>query len=52
MLNMRPLVTSGDKSKAFFFLTEFMPFILEYYSNFDNILVKNYNVVFQPICQP
>ncbi len=36
---MRPLVVSGEKPKAFFFLTEFMPFKFEYYSNFVNILV-------------
>ncbi len=29
-----------------------MPFKLEYNSNFDNILVKNLNLVFQPISQP
>ncbi len=37
------------EAKGFFFLTEFMPFKFEYNSNFDNILVKNLNVVFQPI---
>ncbi len=35
--------------KASFFLTEFIPFKFEYNSNFDNIFVKNLNVVFQPI---
>ncbi len=40
-----------DKS-FFFFLTKFIPFKFEYNSNFDNILVKNLNVVFQPIWQP
>ncbi len=37
------------EGKSFFFLTEFMPFKFEYNSNFDNILVKKFNVVFQPI---
>ncbi len=35
-----PLVASV-KPNAFLFLTEFMPFKLEYYSNFDNILVNS-----------
>ncbi len=47
--SMRPLVASGEKPKAFFPLTEFMPFKFEYNSNFDHILVKHSNVVFQPI---
>ncbi len=47
--SMHPLVASGEKTKAFLFLTEFMPFKFEYNSNFDNVLVKNLNVVFQPI---
>ncbi len=42
-------MASGEKPKAFFFLAEFMPFIFEYNSNCDNILVKNLNLVFQPI---
>ncbi len=37
------------ESNRFFFLTKFMLFKLEYNSNSDNILVKNSNVVFQPI---
>ncbi len=47
--SMRPFVASGEKPKAFFSLTEFMPFKFEYNSNFDHILVKHLNVVFQPI---
>ncbi len=35
--SMRPLVASGEKPKAFFPLTEIMPFKFEYNSNFDNI---------------
>ncbi len=35
--------------KLFFSLTEFMPFKFKYKSNFNNILLKNLNVVFQPI---
>ncbi len=42
-------VASGEKSKAFFPLTEIMPFKFEYNSNFDHILVQNSNLVFQPI---
>ncbi len=45
---MRTLVASVEKPKAFFPLTEFMPFKFEYNSNFD-ILVQNSNLVFQPI---
>ncbi len=41
-----------SEAKIFFFLTEFMPFKLEYNSNFYNILVKILNLVFQPIWQP
>ncbi len=37
------------EDKIFFFLTEFMPFKLEYNLHFDNILVKNVHLVFQPI---
>ncbi len=33
----------------FFLLTEFMPFKFKCNSNIDNILVKNSNLVFQPI---
>ncbi len=40
------------EAKSFFFLIELMPFKLKYNSNFDNILVKNSNLVFQPIWQP
>ncbi len=40
------------KAKSFFFLTEFMPFKFKYNFNFDNILVKYLNLVFQPIWQP
>ncbi len=47
--SIRPLVASGEKPKAFFFLTEFMPFKFEYNLNFDYIFVKHSNVVFQPI---
>ncbi len=32
-----PLVASGEKSKAFFPLTEIMPFKFEYNLNVDNI---------------
>ncbi len=46
--SMRPLVASGEKPKAFFPLTEIMPFKFEYNSNFDNILLQNSNLVFQP----
>ncbi len=35
--SMRPLVASGEKPKAFFPLTEIMPFKFEYNLNFDNI---------------
>ncbi len=35
--SMRPLVASGEKTKAFFPLTEIMPFKFECNSNFDNI---------------
>ncbi len=35
--SMCPLVASGEKPKAFFPLTEIMPFKFEYNSNFDNI---------------
>ncbi len=35
--SMRPLVASGEKPKAFFPITEIMPFKFEYNSNFDNI---------------
>ncbi len=34
-------MASGGKPKAYFFLTEFMPFKSEYNSNFDTIFVKN-----------
>ncbi len=44
-----PLVASGEKPKAFFPLTEIMPFKFEYNLNIDNILVQNSNLVFQPI---
>ncbi len=37
------------EDKIFFFLTEFMPFKLEYNLHFDNIFVKNLHLVFQPI---
>ncbi len=40
-----------EDKNYFFLLTEFMPFKFEYNSNFDNILVKNSNLVFQPIWQ-
>ncbi len=50
--SMRPLVASGEKPKAFFPLTEIMPFKFEYNSNFDNILLQNSNLVFQPFWQP
>ncbi len=35
--SMHPLVASGDKPKAFFPLTEIMPFKFEYNLNYDNI---------------
>ncbi len=38
--SMCPLVTSGEKPKAFFSLPEFMPFKFKYNSDVDNILVK------------
>ncbi len=38
---MRPLVASGEKPKAFFPLTEIMPFKFEYNLNIENILVQN-----------
>ncbi len=40
----RPLVASG----AFFPVTEIMLFKFEYNLIFDNILVQNLNLVFQP----
>ncbi len=49
---MRPIVASGEKPKAFFPLTEIMPFKFEYNLNIDNILVQNKNLVFQPFWQP
>ncbi len=49
---MRPIVASGEKPKAFFPLTEIMPFKFEYNSNIDNILVQNKIFVFQPFWQP
>ncbi len=47
---MRPLVASGEK--AFFPLTEIMPFKFEYNSNIDNILVQNSNLVFSQFDSP
>ncbi len=38
-----------EAKSFFFFLPEFLPFTFEYNSNFDNNVVKNLNVVFQPI---
>ncbi len=35
--SMRPLVASGEKTKAFFPLTEMMLFKFEYNSNFDHV---------------
>ncbi len=46
--SMRPLVDSGEKTKAFFPLTEIMHFKFKYNSNFDNIWVQNSNLAFQP----
>ncbi len=46
-----PLVTSGEKPKAFFPLAEFIPFKCEYNSNVD-IFVKTSHLDFQPIWQP
>ncbi len=47
-----PLVASEILWPKAFFLTEFMPFKLNYNSIFLIILVKNSNLVFQPIWQP
>ncbi len=46
---MRALVASEEKPKAFF---PNRIYAFEYNLNFDNIFVKNSNVVFQPIWQP
>ncbi len=47
-----PFVASGEKPKAFFLLTEIMPFKFDYILNFYNIYVQNSNFVFQPFWQP
>ncbi len=51
---MRPLVASGEKPNVFFSLLDvcLLNSNYEYNLNFDNILVKNSNLVFQPIWQP
>ncbi len=52
LCSIHPLLASGEKPKAFFSLTEFMPFKFVYNSNFDHIWVKKSNLVVQPIWQP
>ncbi len=49
---MRPLLASGEKPKAFFPLTEIMPFKFEYNSTIYNILVQNSNSIFSQIDSP
>ncbi len=48
---MRPRVASGEKPKAFFPLTEIMPFKFKYNLNID-ILVQNSNLVFSKFDSP